>query len=754
MFSVVSGVLLRPLPFRDAERLVGVSEVRRDATGDTRVSPPTYLRWRADARDIAIVAYSELELVLSGGEPVRLKGAGVSHDFFGFLGVSLARGRGFAEEEDRAGAAPVVILGHELWRSRFGADPAVVSDVVTLDGTAYTVVGIAPRAFDFPDGAQVWTPLQPQLGDALGISAAKFLRTLGRTVPGAAPERIREQLSALAAAVPDNEGWSARVVPLHASMTAEVRSALLVLMAAVTFVLLIACANVANLLLARGTARRQELAVRAALGASRGRIARELVSESLLISLAAGVLGVLASLWGLDMLLHLIPTQLPGINEPSIDGRVLFFALGASVLTGLFAGALPAASAAPCDVSRALNQHSRHATSGRGSGRLRSALVITEVAASVVLLVGAGLLLRSFAGVLRIDPGFRADRVTTFDLGLPAYRYARPGEWLAFAGALEERVRALPGVDVVALTQNLPISERNMMAPVEVAGAGRDVSRPPANAAAITPDYFRAMGMRLVRGRTFDGRDREGAALVAIVDETFALTFFPGEDPIGKQARTLFGREMKTIVGVVADVRQRGLLTDPEPVFYTPLAQGPRPFFTLVVRSALTTEMLVAGVRGIVRSIDADQPLGTIATMEDWIGRAVARPRFYAVLLATFASLALLLAVVGLYAVIAQAVAQRRREIAVRVALGARAEDVLGLVFREGMRLTAIGCAIGIAGALAANRLLSGLLYGVGPGDPSTFGAAVVVLLLAAATATSLPARKAARTDPIDALRR
>ncbi|MGH7555191.1 MAG: ADOP family duplicated permease, partial [Longimicrobiales bacterium] len=588
MFSIVSGVLLRPLPFRDADRLVGVSEVRRDATGDARVSPPTYLRWRADARDIAIVAYSELEPILSGGEPIRLKGAGVSHDFFGFLGLSLARGRGFAEEEDRAGAAPVVIMGHELWQSRFGADPAVVGDVVTLDGTAYTVVGIAPRAFDFPDGAQVWTPLQPQIGEALGVSGAKFLRTLGRTVPGATHERVQDQLSALAAAVPDNEGWSARVVPLHASMTAEVRSALLVLMAAVTFVLLIACANVANLLLARGTARHQELAVRAALGASRGRIARELVAESLLISFAAGVLGVLASVWGLGVLLRLIPTQLPGLSEPSIDVRVLLFAFGVSVLTGLVAGALPASSSAPLYLSRALNQQGRHATSGRGSGRLRGGLVVTEVATSVVLLVGAGLLLRSFAGITRINPGFRADRVTTFDLGLPAYRYASPGEWLAFAAQLEERVRALPGVDAVALTQNLPISERSMMAPVEVAGAARDESRPPANAAAITPDYFRAMGMRLERGRAFSERDREGAALVAIVDETFARTFFPGEDPIGRQARTMFGREMKTIVGVVADVRQRGLTSDPEPAFYTPLAQGPRSFFTLVVRSALT----------------------------------------------------------------------------------------------------------------------------------------------------------------------
>jgi predicted permease len=368
--------------------------------------------------------------------------------------------------------------------------------------------------------------------------------------------------------------------------------------------------------------------------------------------------------------------------------------------------------------------------------------------------VGAGLLLRSFAGIMQIDPGFRADRVTTFELGLPAYRYAGPGEWLAFTGEVEQRVRALPGVDVVALTQNLPISERSMMAPVVVAGAPRDQSRPPANAAAVTPDYFRAMGMRLVRGRAFSERDREGVPRVAIVDETFARTFFPGEDPIGKEARTMFGREMATIVGVVADVRQRGLTSDPEPVFYTPFAQGPRPFFTLVVRSALTTETLAAEVRSIVRSLDADQPLGTIATMEDWIGRAVARPRFYAVLLATFAGLALLLAAIGLYAVIAQAVAQRRREIAVRVALGARAEDVLGLVFREGMQLTLIGCAVGCAGSFAASRLLTGLLYGVKPVDPSTFAAAVGVLLLAAATATSLPARKAARTDPIDALRR
>ncbi len=754
MFSIVSGVLLRPLPFADPDQLVVLAETRADAVGDTRASLATFLAWRDGQSAVAVAAYSETVFNLTGGDPIVAKGGAVSANFFPFLGESLLHGRSFTVDEDRPSAPRTLILGHSLWQSRFAGDRNVLGRSIRIENRTYTIVGIARPGFDFPDGAQYWTPIQPQLGEEyLHIVQAKFARVLGRLQPGVTIERAGEQLSAIAGALPSNQGWSARVVPLHEDITGDVESPLLILMAAVLLVLLIACANVGNLLLARGAARNQELAIRTALGASRGRIAQELLAEGLLLSVAAGALGVLAALWSLDLLVRLSPTEVPRLAQVSIDGRVLVFTVVISLLTGLLAGAFPVLRSVSRDLTPALKEAGRQVTAGRGRGRLQSALVVAEVALSVVLLISAGLLLRSFVAIVSVDPGFQPERVTTFDLTLPRFKYSTM-ENRAFTADLVNRAQGIPGVVSAAVVHNLPISGRRMSGPVLVENRERDPSSPPAHIGFVSPGFFRTMGIHLIRGRDFEARDTDRGP-VAIVNETFARTFFPGEDPIGKNARTLFGpRNMKEIVGVVADVHQIGLTQAPEPVFYTFSAHDISSSFTLVVRSSRPARTVVAAVRTVLRDVDPDLPFGTVATMQDLIARSVARPRFYATLLGTFAVLAVTLALLGLYAVLSQSVTQRRHEIGIRLALGARATDLQRLLLEQGLRYTLLGAAIGVASAWATTRVLTRLLFGVQPTDALTFVAVTGLLLGTALLAMLLPARRATRTDPMVTLRR
>jgi putative ABC transport system permease protein len=753
MFSIVSAVLIAPLPFRSPESLIAISQSSADVVG-ARISPPTYLHWREHAAEVSVIAWAEQEWIVAGAEPVRAKGASVSHNFFEIMGEPVTFGRVFAEAEDRAGAPRVAVIGHALWLTRFGGDPDLVGKTITLEGRAVTVIGVARPGFDYPEGTELWTPLVPDVADALEVGGARFLRVIGRIPHPSGIERARAELAAIAAAAPDNADWSVVVRPLHDDIAGDVRPALLLLMAAVALVLLIACANVGNLLLARGEARRHEFAVRAALGASRTRIASEILAESLLLAGAAGAIGTLAALWGLRLFVPLLPTDLPALTEPGLDGRVLAFAIGVSAFTGLLAGSVPVLRTSHRRLGAALRQGGRGGDAGSLRGRMRAALVIAEVALSVVLLAGAGLLIRTFLALTAVDPGFRPASVTTFDFGLPSYRYAEPRQWSAFTDELLERTHALPGVTSVALTRNLPISGRIIAAPVVIGDAARDASKPPVNVGSISPDYFATLGIRVVRGRAFDESDRAGSPRVAVVDEVFARTFFGDTDPIGGQVRTLFEREARTIVGVVAEVRQRALDGGPEPVLYVPMAQDPRSFFTLAVRSALPAGVLTAAVRGVVRDIDPDQPLGAIATMDDLIARSIARPRFYSIALGAFAATAVALAMVGLYAVLMQMVVLRTHEIGLRMALGARGRDVMRLVARDGMRLALIGAAIGLAAAFACTRLLRSLLFTVTPSDPVTFAAVVLLLLASAALAAVLPARRAAATHPMAALQR
>jgi predicted permease len=753
MFSIVSAVLLRPLPFADPDRLVVLSETNASAGEDARASLATFLAWQAQQKAVALTSYSEAEFNLTGPEPIVARGVAVSANFLPFLGESVLHGRTFNAADDRPSAPRTLILSHAFWQSRFAADPQLIGRTLRIENQVYTVIGVARPGFDFPESSQFWTPIQPYMGEEhLRIVQAKIAHVLGRLEPGVTVQHAREQLSTIAGAIPANQGWSARVVPMREELTSAVRSPLLILMAAVLLVLLIACANVGNLLLARGAMRQQELAIRSALGASRARIAREVVAEGVLLALCAGALGTLAALWCLDLITGLAPEQLPRFEQVSVDAPVLVFTIVISLLTGLLASAFPLLRSYTADLTPALKSGGRQTTAGRTAGTVRNALVVAEVALSVVLLVGAGLLLRSFLAIVSVNPGFQAESVTTFDITLPHYKYSVM-QHRAFADQIVSATERVPGVTSAAIIHNLPISGRRMIGPVLIENRERDPSKPPVHIGFVSPGYFKTMGIRMLRGRDFEPADAD-RGWVAIVNESFVRTYFPGEDPIGKKARSLFGpRNMKEIVGVVADVHQTDLTEPPEPVFYTNAAQDIAMGFTLVVRSSRPAADVTSAVRSVVRTLDPDLPLGSSVTMRDLIARSVARPRFYATLLGSFAALAATLAMLGLYGVLAQSVAQRRAEIGIRMALGARGRDIQRLVLDQGLRYTLLGAAIGVLGAWSLTRVLRRLLFGIQPNDGLTFLAVVVFLLGIALLAMVVPARRAARTDPLNTLR-
>jgi putative ABC transport system permease protein len=762
VFSIVSAVLLRPLPFENPDRLVVVWESNlEEGQARSRISPPTFLEWREQQESLAgITAISEGSHVeggsalADGSEPRRLNSAAVSANFFSILGVRVEIGRSFLPEDDRVGAARTVILGHAVWRQRYGADPSVVGRTLTLDNEPYEVIGVAPQGFDYPSETEVWTTLLPQIPGALDIRGARFLSGLGRLLPDVSLAQAETDLSTISGR--QVEGWGARLVPLHEHIAGDVRPAFLILLAAVVFVLLIACANVANLLLARSTGRYGELAIRTALGASRLRIMGHLIWEALVLAIAGGVLGLLLAAWGLDLLIAMSPQDLPRSDEIGINGTVLVFAFVVSLLTGLVSGIAPSFRSSKPELTSAFNEAGRAVTGGIGRNRLRSGLVVMEVAVSLVLLIGAGLMVKSFMTILRIDPGFQPASVMTFDLALPSYRYPEPQHQAAFFEALLERVEALPGVRTAALTRNLPLSGRSMRSPVRLEGESPPESggQLRTQVATVSPQYFRAMGIQVTQGRAFTDRDGPDGAPVAIVNESFARQAFPGQDAIGKNARTFFGQPvMREIVGVVSDVRHSALTADAPPTFYTPLAQGASPFFTLVVRAEEPQAAALAAVRTAIRDADPDLPIDAVASLDELLSRSTAEPRFYATMLGAFAGMALLLAIVGLYAVMANSVAQRRREIGIRMAVGAQVGNVVRLVVSQGLVLTTIGLAVGLAAAFGVTRVLAKLLFGVSATDAGIFAVSALLLGAVALLATYIPARSATRVDPLLVLR-
>ncbi|HKG92852.1 MAG TPA: ABC transporter permease [Gemmatimonadaceae bacterium] len=779
IYSVVHAVLFRPLPFESPGRLVEVRTLLVKQGERIRASGPDAADWRARNRSFTdVAAHTGTGFTLTGrGEPETFIGQLVSPQLFQILGVRALLGRTLLPGEDSLGRERVVVLSNALWRRRFGADPAVVGQPITLNGHSYTVVGVMPPRFVYPtERYQLWVPLSfqtPELRD-WGGRGTHFLQVLARLRPGVTIEQAGSDMAAVTAGLraqyPDNDNVGADVVSLEESLLGGVRRALLVLLGAVGFVLLVACANVANLLLARATARRREMAVRAALGASAGRIARQLLTESVLLAAAGGAVGLALATWGVQAMVALLPAgAVPRIDQVGVDGQVLAYSLVASLATGLLFGLAPALAGAGVDLGETLKSGGRGGAGvGRGAtARLRRALVIAEVALSIVLLVGAGLAARSFVALAAVDPGFRAGGVMTMRTMLTEQRYPELARVRTFYGEALRRIEAQPWVEAAAVTTHLPMAGDNWENGIAIEGRQTRGSADGAVAGvrAISPHYFRAVGTALRAGRPPAETDVAGAPPVVVVNEELARRYWSGARPAD-----VVGRRLKladdpdepwfTVVGVAADVKHEGLGAETRPELYVPYAQFPEWALRIAgrgmvfaVRSSADPATVERGVRQEVAALDPALPLSDVRPLATLVADSVAQPRFRTVLLAAFALLAVSLAAVGVYGVIAYAVAQRTRELGVRMALGAGRPQVVRLVVGEGLGLAAWGVAVGLAAALAATRTLRGLLYATSPTDPATFAAVSLLVLAVAVIAAYLPARRAARVDPMVALR-
>jgi putative ABC transport system permease protein len=770
IFSIVYGVLLKPLPFSDPSRLVVVQGVHRGDEGNgDNAAYPDFADWKLQATTIdPIAGYATGAATMTGaGEATSIDAAFVTPELLPLLGVHPSAGRTFRPEDGIKRAAPVALISENLWRRRFDADPFAVGRSVTLDGTSFTIVGVMPAQFEFPyqaDRIELWLPMSslPFTANFMEQRGASFMNVVGRLRPGATVEQANAELAAIAKRLAEtypqtNASRGARVRPLQDDLVANYRRGLMMLLYAVAAVLLIACANVANLLLARGAARQKEIAIRAALGAGRGRIVRQLLIESLVLSLAAGLAGVLFAMWGVAGLVAASPIEIPRLHAVDIDGTVLGFTMLVSGLTGVLFGVAPAFHLAGANAGETLKDAGR-GSSGARSARTRHGLVVAEVALSLVLLTAAGLLVRSFMQLQRVDPGFVPQRAVAMSLLLPGARYPTPDSQVAFYHRLVRTAAsggALPGAESIGIATTLPMSGSDLGLGFTIEGrpAPNPGDRPSAGAFAVSPDYFRTMGIPIRRGRGFTARDDEKAPKVMIVSETLARRHFPGEDPVGKRITIGYRSTSCEIVGVVADVKTADLSEEGGPQIYTPFPQTPWPFMAIAVRTASDPLALAGPLRRMLMSLDPDQPGSEVTTIEQYLSRAVATPRFNALLIASFAGLALFLAACGLYGVMSYSVAQRRREIGIRMALGAQPGDVRGMVVSQALAMGLAGLGIGLVAAFLASRLLDNLLFEVNPADPATFAVVSVMLLAVVLAAAYLPARRATRVDPILALR-
>jgi putative ABC transport system permease protein len=764
IFSIVYGVALKPLPFAESSRLISIAGVRNQG-GDSTLAYPDFDDFRQQATTIEQMAgYSTGATTLTGsGEADGLEALFVTPEFFAVLGVKPLAGRTFEPADNVRGAAPVAILSEALWRRRFAGDPMAVGRPVTLDATGFMIVGVMPAAFEFPyqaDRTEIWLPMiaEPFVASLMEGRGASFMYAIGRLRVGATPEQATGELSAIAARLAEqypvtNAGRAVRAQPLREQVVSDYRSGLILLLGAVGVVLLIACANVANLLLARGAARQKEIAIRIALGAGRGRLIRQLLVEALVLSSAAGFVGVILALWGVAALVAATPLEIPRLHAARIDLAVLAFTTLTSMATGIVFGIAPALQLSRADHGEALNDANR-GSSAAGSARTGRVLVVAEIALSLVLLSGAGLMVRSFMRLQQVEPGFVPQHAVTMQLMLPGSRYPDAAAQIGFYRRLAERAASAPGVRSAAVASTLPMSGSNLGAGFTVDGRplNNPAERPTAAGFAISPDYFTTMGIPLVRGRAFTARDDADAAPVAIINETMARRFFADEDALGKRL-TSYRNVSREIVGIVSDVKSHDLSEAAGPQLYTPFPQTPWPFLAVVVRTVAEPAAFAGTLRSAIAAVDPDLAAGDVRTIDDYLSQAVATPRFNATLIAGFAALALFLAGCGLYGVMSYSVAQRRREIGIRMALGAQPANVRGMVVGQALRMGATGLAIGVFGALAVARLLGGLLFNVSPSDPPTFTAVCAMLLAVVLVAAYFPARRATRVDPIAALR-
>jgi predicted permease len=754
VFTLVEGVLLAPLPIPDAARVVVLQERPADPSRPpVGVSYPTLDRWRRGSAGLeAVAAHLTASATLSvGGEVAAIEGARVTSDFLDMVGLTIVTGRGLEERDHRVDSEPAVVISSGLWARAFGSDPAVVGSAVDLDAGRHRVVGVAAGT-PWPDRAEFWAPIEASAPGLVGVWGARIFQVLGRARPGVEMESLTGELATLAAEAPDGGEWTVALTPVAEHLLGDVRRPLALLQAAVALVLLIACANVGLVLLARSLRRRGEMAVRKALGGSPGRLVAAGLAESLALAVLAGALGLALAVPGLELALRLVPVDVPRTSSLGVHPGVALFALGLTCLTGLAAGLLPALHGARAPVMRALAESSSARSGSRWADRTRSALVVGQVALSVTLLATAGVLLRSFLVVVGQDTGMEPAGVTTFQLELPAARYPDGASRLAYIEGALERVRSAPGVEAAAVARNVPATGSSMVSPVMVGDAR---TPEPAQIAWVSSDYFRVVGMLVRQGRAFDEGDRADERPVAVVDETFVGRFLADRAPLGERTHSFFGpAEPREVVGIVGGVRHGGLMAEPVPVFYQPFFQDPvEGAFWLLVRSRGPTASLAAGVRDALRQVDPEVPVRSVATLRDLLGRTAARPRFYAVVLSLFAGLSLALTVVGTYSLVSHGVTERHREIGIRMALGAQAGAVRGMVVRRSLALAVLGLVPGLAGALVATAAVEGMLFHVRPTDPVVLLSLPLLVALAALAAAWIPARRATSVDPIGALR-
>jgi putative ABC transport system permease protein len=772
IFSVVYAVLLKPIPYTQAGEVFNIFQQHPP---DPSGQPWAYLNLE-ELREqnhvlAAVGGASRHQLTLTGrGEPLVVNTAVVTGDFFSLFDAKPLLGRVLYPEDAKAGAPPVVILSENLWRS-LGADPNIVGSAVDLDERSFTVVGVMPAAFRLPlfpgvtEPPHIWIPViqDPLFGPWMQRRGLHFLQATARLKPGVSMSQVQAEMGGLAERLAkefpaENKDWSIHEEPLQEMIVENVKSALFMLLGAVGLVLLIACANIANLLLARGTSRAREIAVRATLGASRGRIVRQLLSESVLLGLLGGLAGIALAFWGVHVLVGLIPAEVPIVNAIRVDYSVLFFALTLSVVASIGFGLAPVFLAANSDPQVHLRESSARSGESSGGRRARNVLATAEIALAMMLLVAAGLLLRSFAKLTAVNPGFQVQHMAIAEVDLPRTRYATPQLWVSFSEELLRNLQSEPGLTAAALTVPAPLEYQSCTMPFDIVG------RPPSSTStsrigdyvSVSTNYFRTVGIPLLAGRLFDERDVMSAPNVTVISKALARVYFPNEDPLGKQLSFAFPPAPgvpRQIVGIVGDVHDASLGEEPRPMMYVPFAQAPFPGAVLMLKSPLSLSSVTATLRQDVAKIDKDLPVSHLAAMPDVLSTSLAQPRFRTLLLSLFAAMAVVLAATGIFGVISYSVSRRTNEIGIRVALGASRGAILRLVSRETFTLVFTGLLLGAAGALAASRLIGHLLFGVSASDPFTLVSVALVLALVAALAAYVPARRAMRVDPLVALR-